>query len=497
MDKVKFITTPLYYVNADPHIGHAYTQVAADCLARYYRQRGDKVHFLTGTDEHGEKVAKAALVSGIGGIMEFIDAGVEKFKGLWETLNIEYDQFIRTTDNVHIKVVQEVLKKLNEKGLIYKGDYEGWYCVPCESYWTESQVEEHLCPSCKQKVEKLKQESYFFKLSQFKDPLLKHINENPNFIKPKSRRNEILGFLKQPLRDLSISRPGDTWGIHTLIDDNHKVYVWFDALLNYISAPGYISDMKRFNTIWPADVQLIGKDILKFHAVIWPAILLALDVELPRTVFAHGWWTVKDEKMSKSIGNVIDPLDVVGEWGVDAFRYFILRHVTFGLDGNFSPGQFKTRYETDLANELGNLLSRVLTMIEKYDPPYSGGSPDGFDEQVNSLKEELEDLYGSLRFSLILEKIWELIKAANVYIEREKPWILAKEDKNRLGEVLTNLFEVLKVVSALIYPFMPGMSRKIQQQMGIPGISNEDALKWSADLSFGNVRKGDPLFPKK
>lgn len=496
MDKIKYITTPIYYVNAEPHIGHAYTQIAADCLARYYRQTGSKVHFLTGTDEHGEKIAEAARARNIG-IKEFVDESVKKFKNLWKALNIEYDQFIRTTEPFHENTVKQIIIRLREKGLIYKNMYEGWYCVPCESFYTPSQAEDQLCPVCKRPVEKLQQESYFFKLSNFKEPLLEHIEKNPEFIMPESRRNEVLGFLKEPLRDLSISRKDVKWGIPFPDDDSHTIYVWFDALLNYITAPGYFTDSERFNNIWPADVQLIGKDIIKFHAVIWPAILLGLGVELPKTVFAHGWWTMKGEKMSKSVGNVVDPFEIIDNWGVDALRYFILRQVTFGMDGNFSEEQFQARYDTDLANELGNLLSRVLSMIQKYDPPYSGSNPDGLDKKAQILINKLDDLYGGLKFSLILEKIWEIIKAANIYVEQQKPWILAKEDKNRLGEVLTNLFEVLKIVSGLISPFMPETSSKIKEQMGITDLPDNEILSWSTNSSFNKISKGVPLFPKK
>jgi len=496
MDKIKFITTPLYYVNADPHIGHAYTQVAADTLSRYYRMTGRKAHFLTGTDEHGEKIARAAKENSCE-VTDFVDKGVEKYKKLWEKLDIKYDQFIRTTDEAHVKTVEKVINELVKKGYIYKGKYEGWYCVPCESFFTPTQIEEQFCPDCKRKVEKLSQESYFFKLSVFQKKILEHIKNNPSFIQPESRKNEITGFLSRPLRDLSISRLDVSWGIPFPEDDKHTVYVWFDALLNYISAPGYFSDPHKFKELWPADVQLLGKDIIKFHAVIWPAILLALDLELPKTVFAHGWWTVEGEKMSKSFGNVIDPFEVVGEWGADPLRYFLLKQVTFGLDGDFSFEQFKSRYESELANELGNLLSRVLSMIGRYNPEYTAGSSDGFEELANSVCKEIDELYISFKYNIILDRIWDIVRFANIYVEKSKPWELAKKDMGRLSVVLTNLFEVLKVISALIYPFMPAASLKMREQMGIKKLPDKDDLRWKLSGDFSNINKGELLFPKK
>lgn len=496
MAKIKFITTPLYYVNASPHIGHAYTQIAADCLSRYYRSTGREVYFLTGTDEHGEKIAQAAEVEGRK-VEEFVDQGVERFKELWDNLEIEYDQFIRTTQKEHINTVEKVLNQLRDKGLIYKDLYEGWYCVPCESFYTPSQVKQgNVCPECNRELEKLKQESYFFKLSKFKKPLLKHIRENPDFIMPDTRRNEILGFLDQPLKDLSISRIDVRWGIPINFDSKHTVYVWFDALLNYISAPGYESNKDKFNKIWPADVQLIGKDILKFHAVIWPAMLMALDLELPKTIFAHGWWTVKGEKMSKSLGNVVNPINIIDKWGVSALRYFLLRQISFGADGIFSEQQFSSRYETELANELGNLLSRVLGMIEKYQPDYTPGPDDGFSELSESIIKELDVLYEKLQFNTVLEEIWVLIKKANTYVEETKPWQLKNEDPEKLNVVLTNLFEVLKIISQLIYPFMPGTSKEMKKQMGIENLKMEEFLQWNPNLNFDKIKKGKALFPK-
>ncbi len=495
MDKIILITTPLYYVNADPHIGHAYTQVAADTLARYWRQRGREVHLLTGTDEHGEKILRAARQINKD-VKEFVDEGAEKFKKLWEKLNINYDQFIRTTDKIHIDTVNKVLYTLYEKGLIYKGDYSGLYCVPCETFFTPSQAEENLCPDCGRELESLSQESYFFKLSAFKDKLLRHIEENPDFIMPGSRKNEIKGFLAGELKDLSISRLDVEWGIKLPFDSRHTVYVWVDALLNYISAPGYLNEQQCFRDLWPADMQLLGKDIIKFHAVIWPAMLMALNLPLPGTVFAHGWWTSEGKKMSKSLGNVVDPAQAADEWGVDALRYYLLRQVTFGQDGDFSKSRFKERYDTELANELGNLLSRVLSMIEKYRPNASSVSPEGLDLTVEAALGNLDKLYRKADFSAILDIIWDLIKKANSYVEQSKPWILAKEDPGKLGCVLANLFRVLRAVGWLIYPFMPSASGQVFEQLGISPACVDD-IKWNKEISFNSINKGEPLFPKK
>ncbi len=495
MDKIILITTPLYYVNADPHIGHAYTQVAADVLARYWRSRCKKVHLLTGTDEHGEKILRAAQQMKKD-VREFVDEGAGKFKKLWETLNINYDQFIRTTDKVHVDTVNDVLTALYDKELIYKGDYSGLYCVPCETFFTSSQAEDEICQDCGRKLESLSQESYFFRLSEFKDKLLRHIEENPDFIMPVSRRNEIKGFLAGELKDLSISRLDVQWGIQLPFDRYHTAYVWVDALINYISAPGYLNDRHRFQSLWPADMQLLGKDILKFHAVIWPAMLMALNLPLPKTVFAHGWWTSEGQKMSKSLGNVVDPAQVAGEWGVDAFRYYLLRQVTFGQDGDFSQSRFRERYDTELANELGNLLSRVLSMIEKYRPGFSPSSPEGLDVKVEDALKSLDDLYIKANFSSILDIIWDIIRAANSYVEQSKPWILAKEDTEKLDCVLTNLFRVLRAVGWMIYPFMPASSGEIFSQLGVSP-SCVDDIRWNREINFENINKGEPLFPKK
>lgn len=492
---MKYITTPIYYVNAEPHIGHAYTQIAADVYSRYQKLIGKDVFFLTGTDEHGEKIARAAAAENLTP-QEFVDRVVEKFIALWERLNIRSDQFVRTTDDEHKEAVREIIRRLKVKGYVYKGMYEGWYCVPCETFFTELQVEENKCPDCKKSVEKLGQESYFFKLSAFRERLLEHIEKNTRFIMPESRRNEILGFLNQELKDLSISRKDVSWGIPFPEDELHTVYVWFDALINYISAPGYPHDMKRFNSIWPANIHLIGKDILKFHAVIWPAMLMALDIELPETVCAHGWWMIEGGKMSKSSGNSVNPLELIEEWGIDAFRYFLMRHVRFGQDGNYSYEQFMMRYETDLANDLGNLLNRVLSMILKYSPKYDLSSSEEFSDRILALVDNLDGLYAEMNYSVILEKIWNIIREANVYVESSAPWKLVKTDPDMLNKVMSNLYETLAALSWLLYPFMPESSDKINEQLGLAREFEPGKLTWPVAVAWGEISKGEALFPK-
>ncbi len=490
MKKKFYITTPIYYVNDVPHIGHAYTTIAADTLARYHRLLGDAVFFLTGTDEHGQKVEKAATERGLTP-KAHADSMTVNFQNLWKKLEITNDAFIRTTDKEHVAVVQELLQNLFDKGEIERRTYEGWYCTPDERFWTEKEIAEGKCPDCGRPVERISEDNYFFLMSKYQARLVAHIEQNPNYIRPESRRNEVLGFLRsQTLGDLCISRPKArlSWGIELPFDRAFVTYVWFDALVNYFSATRYLSPpaegsvdaAAREKFWWPADHHLVGKDILTTHSVYWSTMLMALGLPLPGNIFAHGWWTQDGRKMSKSLGNVIDPHTIVDAYGADAFRYFVLREVPFGLDGDFSTDTFVTRFNTELANDLGNLLSRVLTMVGKY---FDGKVPQAGLEQpadqelrelALSLPARIADDLAALTFTKYLHDTWLLVTRANRYVEENAPWTLArKNDLARLGSVLYNLSESLRFVALHLYPVMPATSQKIWSALGIGKELNE------------------------
>ena len=504
MKKKFYITAAIDYPSAAPHIGHVYEKVCADVIARWHRNMGDDVFFSTGTDEHGQKIQRCALKTGEEP-EEFVERMSKKFIDLWGKLNISYGSFIRTSEMQHTKVVQAIFKKIYEKGDIYKGLYEGLYCVDCEAFYAEKDLKSGLCPVHNKKVEKIREESYFFKMSKYQEEILEYIEHNKDFIQPQMRRNEIINRIKEGVRDLSVSRTSFNWGIPLPVNKRHVIFVWFDALLNYISVLNYPKE--KFRKYWPADIHLIGKDILWFHTVVWLAILLAADIELPRSIFVHGFINIKGEKISKSRGIVLDPVELVNRYGADALRYFLVREISFGEDGDFSEVALIKRINSDLANDLGNLLHRTLTMIEKY---FQGVLPKPGQlapldrpliAQAKKLPKEYYQAMERIEFGLSLDSIWSLINAANKYIEDAKPWNLAKQkESSRLTCVVYNLFEVLRMVAILIYPFIPATSVKMLGQMGLnielKSAHFQDLLKWGASPSGTRTNKGQPLFPR-
>jgi methionyl-tRNA synthetase len=506
MSKGKFyLTTPAYYVNDVPHIGHAYTTIAADVLARFKRMEGYNVFFVTATDEHGIKIQRSAEEHGKSP-KEWADTVVEGFKKAWRILEISYDHMIRTTDDYHEAGVQAFFRKLQERGHIYLGDYEGWYCVPDEAFWTEKQLVDGNCPDCGRPVERLKEKSYFFKLSAFGEKILEHIRQNPSFIEPETRRNEIVSRLQQGLMDLSISRTTVTWGVPVPGDEKYAIYVWIDALINYITAIGYGTNEEKFRTFWPADLHLIGKEILWFHTVIWPAMLMAAGLPLPRRVFGHGWWTVEGQKMSKSVGNVVDPIELANNYGSDTVRYFLLREGTFGKDSDFSRSAMITRINNELANDLGNLLSRTLAMINRYcdsivPHPDAREKDAGVREAAVSLFARMKPQMDQLQFSSALEEMWSFVRRCNKFVEENAPWELAKtpERKARLDTVLYTLAESLRIITLLIAPFMPKAAAQMYEQLGLDHferVSFSDVEHWGMLKPGERIRPAKALFPK-
>ncbi|WP_312420305.1 methionine--tRNA ligase [Anaerospora hongkongensis] len=508
MDKKTFyITTPIYYPSDRLHIGHAYCTTVADSIARYKRLADYEVLFLTGSDEHGQKIERKAKENGVTPI-QYVDKIVDGFKNLWEKLNISHDDFIRTTETRHREVVQSIFQKIFDQGDIYKAAYEGWYCTPCETFWLETKLENGNCPDCGRPVELLKEESYFFKMSKYQERLLQYIEQNPDFIQPTSRRNEMINFIKGGLEDLCVSRTTFDWGIPVPFDTKHVVYVWFDALTNYITAAGYLHDRDKFAKFWPADIHLVGKEIVRFHSIIWPIILMALGAELPKMVYGHGWLVVEGDKMSKSKGNVIDPVALIDEFGPDAIRYFLLKEITLGQDGNFSRDALINRINADLANDLGNLLHRTLSMIGRFNGGViqAAGEKEAIDAELAQLAHNTAANYEknmeSMEINAALKEIWALVSRSNKYIDETAPWALAKDPakRARLDTVMYNLAEVLRIVTILVSPFMPTTAPKIWAQLGIEtafaDVRLHDAQSWGLLAAGTKVAKPEPIFPR-
>jgi len=470
MEKKFYITTPIYYPSANFHIGHCYTSIICDSIARYKRLDGYDTYFLTGSDEHGQKIEKKAAEAGVTP-KEYVDKIVENSKDLWSRLGIEYNRFIRTTDEDHVKVVQHIFKKLYDQGDIYKGEYRGLYCTPCESFWTETQLIDGKCPDCGREVHEVSEEAYFLKLSKYQSKLEKYIEEHPDFIQPTSRKNEMINnFIKPGLEDLCVSRTSIKWGIPVTFDTEHVVYVWLDALTNYISALGYSTDNNElFKKYWPADVHIVGKEIVRFHTIIWPIILMALDLPLPKKVFGHGWLIINGGKISKSLGNYKDPREYIDAYGSDAVRYFVLREIPFGNDGNFSEDALIGRINSDLANIWGNLVNRTIGMASKYfngkitNKKVNEDLDKEFIDNINKLKSLCDKYIDELQISKVLESIFDVLRASNKYIDDTTPWVLAKDgsQKDRLETILYNLLESIRITNILLKPFMPESTKKV------------------------------------